>query len=116
MYQIWYCLCQPHLFKNYKIVFNKVLSIEDRLKKTNNIIVYINPALLSMIGFNKDKVVGQLVTETVLSLRTYLINEKVKELQLETKKSNEDNSEILKEINDYHKLKSLLSKKLNRVI
>ena len=65
---------------------------------------------------NKDKVVGQLVTETVLSLRTYLINEKVKELQLETKKSNEDNSEILKEINDYHKLKSLLSKKLNRVI
>jgi hypothetical protein len=45
-----------------------------------------------------------------------LINEKVKELQLETKKSNEDNSEILKEINDYHKLKSLLSKKLNRVI
>ena len=38
------------------------------------------------------------------------------ELQLETKKSNEDNSEILKEINNYHKLKSLLSKKLNRVI
>jgi DNA primase len=64
----------------------------------------------------KNKVVGQLVTETILSLRTYLINEKVKELQTETKKSNTDNSEILKEINDYYKLKSLLSKKLNRVI
>ena len=65
---------------------------------------------------DKNKVVGQLVTETILSLRTYLINEKVKELQAETKKSNTDNSEILKEINDYYKLKSLLSKKLNRVI
>lgn len=65
---------------------------------------------------DKDKVVGQLVTETILSLRTYLINEKVKELQFETKKNNKDNSEILKEINDYYKLKSLLSKKLNRVI
>lgn len=65
---------------------------------------------------DKDKVVGQLVTETILSLRTYLINEKVKELQFETKQNNKDNSEVLKEINDYYKLKSLLSKKLNRVI
>ena len=65
---------------------------------------------------DKDKVVGQLVTETILSLRTYLINEKVKELQLQTKQNNTDNSEILKEINDYYKLKSLLSNKLNRVI
>ena len=65
---------------------------------------------------DKDKVVGQLVTETILSLRTYLINEKVKELQVETKQNNTDNSEILKEINDYYKLKSLLSNKLNRVI
>jgi hypothetical protein len=45
-----------------------------------------------------------------------LINEKVKELQTETKKNNTDNSEILKEINDYYKLKSLLYEKLNRVI
>jgi DNA primase len=65
---------------------------------------------------DKDKVVGQLVTETILSLRTYLINEKVKELQFQTKQNNTDNSEILKEINDYYKLKSLLSNKLNRVI
>ena len=57
---------------------------------------------------DKDKVVGQLVTETILSLRTYLINEKVKELQLQTKQIDTDNSEILKEINDYYKLKSLL--------
>ena len=65
---------------------------------------------------DKNEVVGQLVTETILSLRTYLINEKVKELQTETKKNNTDNSEILKEINDYYKLKSLLYEKLNRVI
>ncbi len=45
-----------------------------------------------------------------------LINEKVKELQEETKNKSKNNNEILEEITDYHKLKSLLSKKLNRVL
>jgi DNA primase len=48
-------------------------------------------------------------------LRTYLINEKVKELQKNTLKES-NNNEILEEITDYYKLKSLLSKKLNRVL
>ena len=65
----------------------------------------------------KKKVISQLVSETILSLRTYLINEKVKELQEKTQKNPEDNNnEILEEITDYYKLKSLLSKKLNRVL
>jgi len=64
----------------------------------------------------KNKVISQLVSETILSLRTYLINEKVKELQEETQKQSNDNNQILEEITDYYKLKSLLSKKLNRVL
>ena len=65
---------------------------------------------------DKKKGISQLVFETILSLRTYLINEKVKELQEETQNNLEDNSEILEEITDYYKLKSLLSKRLNRVL
>lgn len=65
---------------------------------------------------DKKKLISQLVSETILSLRTYLINAKVKELQYETQNNSENNKEILEEITDYHKLKSLLSKKLNRVL
>jgi DNA primase len=65
---------------------------------------------------DKKKLISQLVSETILSLRTYLINVKVKELQDETQNNSENNKEILEEITDYHKLKSLLSKKLNRVL
>ena len=64
---------------------------------------------------HKDKVISQLVSETILSLRTFLINKKVEELKEETKGSLE-NDKILEEIGEYHKLKTLLSKKLNRVL
>tara|TARA_B100000780_G_scaffold80709_1_gene54996 strand:- start:24853 stop:26787 length:1935 start_codon:yes stop_codon:yes gene_type:complete len=64
---------------------------------------------------HKDKVIGQLVSETILSLRTFLINKKVDELKEETKDSS-NNDKILEEIGEYHKLKTLLSKKLNRVL
>ena len=43
---------------------------------------------------DKKKVISQLVSETILSLRTYLINEKVKELQEETQNNLDDNSEV----------------------
>jgi DNA primase len=48
-------------------------------------------------------------------LRTFLINKKVDELKEETKDSS-NNNKILEEIGEYHKLKTLLSKKLNRVL
>ena len=64
---------------------------------------------------NKSQSVSQLVSETILNLRTYLINKKVNELRDEIK-ANNNNDKILEEINEYHKLKSLLSKKLNRVL
>ena len=64
---------------------------------------------------HKDKVISQLVSETILSLRTFLINKKVEELKEETKDSLENNK-ILEDIGEYHKLKTILSKKLNRVL
>ena len=64
---------------------------------------------------HKDKVISQLVSETILTLRTFLINKKVEELKEETK-NNLENDKILEEIGEYHKLKKLLSKKLNRVL
>lgn len=64
---------------------------------------------------HKDTVISQLVSETILTLRTFLINKKVEELKEETK-NNLENDKILKEIGEYHKLKKLLSKKLNRVL
>ncbi|UGU14866.1 DNA primase [Sinomicrobium kalidii] len=68
--------------------------------------------------FVKDKSQGiaQLVSETVLNLRCYLIDKRVSELQHQTVEKKDGNSEILEEIMNYHQLKRLLAKKLNRVL
>ena len=66
---------------------------------------------------DKKKKITQLVTESILTLRTLLINKKVSELSKKTKESSSDEvDELLEEIVNYYQLKSLLSKKLNRVI
>ena len=66
---------------------------------------------------DKKKKITQLVTESILTLRTLLINKKVSELSKKTKESSSDEGdELLEEIVNYYQLKSLLSKKLNRVI
>ena len=65
----------------------------------------------------QKKKITQLVTESILTLRTLLINKKVSELSKKTKESSSDEGdELLEEIVNYYQLKSLLSKKLNRVI
>ncbi len=70
--------------------------------------------------FVKDKksLVGQLVSETILSLRKSLIDQKIKSLieNSKEKKGLSDNSDFLSEVINYQNLKKLLSKKLNRVI
>ena len=69
--------------------------------------------------FPKDKhqSVAQLVSETILSLRCFLIEQKVSEFQQETKANNRsDNRTVLEEVKDYSSLKMLLSRKLNRVL
>jgi len=66
----------------------------------------------------KDKIgsVSQLTSETILSLRCFLIDKRVKDLGKETLNKKDGNHEILEEIMNYHQLKRLLSKKLNRVL
>ena len=69
--------------------------------------------------FPKEKThsVAQLVSETILSLRCFLIDQKVKEFQQETLQNKIDtNRNILEEVKDYSGLKMLLSRKLNRVL
>ncbi|MDO7173067.1 DNA primase [Mariniflexile sp. AS56] len=65
----------------------------------------------------KTDSVAQLVSETILSLRCFLIDQKVKEFQQETLQNKIDtNRNILEEVKDYSGLKMLLSRKLNRVL
>src|SRR5690606_8822528 len=69
--------------------------------------------------YPKDKTdsVAQLVSETILSLRCFLIDQKVLEFQHETlRNKSEINRSVLEEVKDYSGLKMLLSRKLNRVL
>ena len=64
----------------------------------------------------KDLSVSQLVSETILSLRCFLIDQKVSEFKGVTENVLEDHSEILEDVLNYSNLKMLLSRKLNRVL
>jgi len=63
----------------------------------------------------KENTIAQLVSETVLSLRKELINQKIKELSEQTKIQKE-NQEFLRDILDYQSLNTLLGNKLGRVL
>ncbi|NJB70813.1 DNA primase [Saonia flava] len=64
----------------------------------------------------KQKSVSQLVSETILTLRCFLIKRRIEKLKEGTEGNMEDNSEILEEIMNYLQLNKLLNKKLNRVL
>tara|TARA_R110000868_G_scaffold8606_28_gene44388 strand:- start:802 stop:2760 length:1959 start_codon:yes stop_codon:yes gene_type:complete len=65
----------------------------------------------------KTKNIAQLVSETILSLRCFLIDQKVIEFQQKTlQNKTEVNKNILEEVKDYSGLKMLLSRKLNRAL
>lgn len=69
--------------------------------------------------FPKEKSHGiaQLVSETILSLRCFLIDQKVKEFQEKTLENKTNvNKSVLEEVKDYSGLKMLLSRKLNRAL
>jgi len=68
--------------------------------------------------FPKDKKIGvaQLVSETILTLRCFLIKKRMENLQKGTEDNSGDNTEALEEIINYLKLNKLLNKKLNRVL
>ncbi len=63
----------------------------------------------------KGSEVVRLVSETILSMRRYLIDQKITELQLETKEQ-DDNQETLREIQMYQGLKNIISNRLHRVV
>lgn len=68
--------------------------------------------------FVKDRksAVGQLVTETILTFRRYLVDQKIQNLMTTAKEEKTEQLEFLEEVMQYQNLKKLLSKKLNRVI
>ncbi|UII80715.1 DNA primase [Flagellimonas sp. CMM7] len=65
---------------------------------------------------DKGQGIAQLVGETILTLRCYLIKNRIEKLQERTEGSTDDNSEILEEIVNYLQLNKLLNAKLNRVL
>ncbi|MCE2614191.1 DNA primase [Flavobacteriaceae bacterium D16] len=64
----------------------------------------------------KENAIAQLVSETILTLRCFLIKRRIEDLQKNTEAENEDNREILEEIMLYLQLNKLLNTKLNRVL
>ncbi len=76
----------------------------------------------------KETTIGQLVNDTILNLRRFLINQKIDELstQMQNPPTPEElaesetppinSTEILQDIMDYSTLKKILSEKLNRVM
>ena len=64
----------------------------------------------------KDMVVAQLVSETILTLRCFLIKKRMKALQDTTRDNQEGNQETLEEIMNYLQLNNLLNQKLSRVL
>ncbi len=65
---------------------------------------------------HKENTVAQLVSETILTLRCYLIKKRIETLQKDTEDDQGDHSETLEEIVNYLQLNTLLNKKLNRVL
>ena len=65
----------------------------------------------------KEHSIAQLVSETILSLRCFLIKKRIAALQEKTEEQlTETNRELLDEIMSYLQLNKLLNKKLNRVL
>ncbi len=60
--------------------------------------------------------VAQLVSETILSLRCFLIDQKVNEFKEETRDTANNPKNLLEDVMNYSNLKMLLSRKLNRVL
>lgn len=64
----------------------------------------------------KKQGIAQLVSETILTLRCFLIKRRIEALQQDTQEIDMDNRETLEEIVNYLQLNKLLNKKLNRVL
>jgi DNA primase len=64
----------------------------------------------------KTASIAQLVNETILSLRCFLIDQKVVGFKQDTIENPANSKTILEDVMNYSNLKMLLSRKLNRVL
>ncbi|HAW52824.1 MAG TPA: DNA primase, partial [Flavobacteriales bacterium] len=69
-----------------------------------------------IIPKEKTETIAQLVNQTILSLRCFLIDKKVAEYQQDTLKELPNSKGILEDVRDYLGLKMLLSRKLGKVV
>jgi len=69
-----------------------------------------------IIPKEKTESIAQLVSQTILSLRCFLIDKKVAEYQQETLMERPNSKVILEDVKDYLGLKMLLSRKLGKVV
>jgi DNA primase len=65
---------------------------------------------------SKTQSIAQLVNETILSLRCFLIDQKVSDFKQETIENPSTSKTVLEDVMNYSNLKMLLSRKLNRVL
>lgn len=70
----------------------------------------------NIIPKEKGDTVSQLVSQTILSLRCFLIDKKVADYKNETLKPDSDNGAVIEDVKDYLGLKMLLSRKLGKVV
>ncbi|WP_452218425.1 DNA primase [Lacinutrix undariae] len=70
----------------------------------------------NIITKDKNETVSQLVSQTILSLRCYLIDKKVKEYQNSLTSKDVNPRTVLEDVKDYLGLKMLLSRKLGKVV
>ena len=71
---------------------------------------------MNIISKSKLDTLSQLVSQTILSLRCYLIKNKVGNFKAELAKEDSDNRAILEDVQSYNDLKKLLSRKLGKVL
>ena len=69
-----------------------------------------------IIPMEKSENIAQLVSQTILSLRCFLIDKKVASFKEETLKENTDLKGLIEDVKAYVGLKMLLSRKLGRVV
>jgi len=124
--------------ENFKTLYYTII---DRLNQTDDFIIetfvnHLEPALASDVTnilmneerYNlhnweknnifpkqKDVSIAQLVSETILTLRCYLIDRKVDEIKQDTQDTI-DHRALLEDVLNYSNLKMLLSRKLSRVL
>ena len=117
------------LLESYQIKKTNDYGIEELMKENDiNLNKVITDILIDDERYNlhnwekknifvKNKVtqISRYVDETILNLRRYLIDQKIQELQLKVKES-DDNEFLLEEILSYNQLKKVLSERLNRVL